>query len=159
MDVALAGTKGPVPDDLEVPLGTADVKREGSDVTVVAMGFAVGESLTAADRLAAEGISVEVVDPRSLVPLDIDAIVSSVAKTRRLVIADPGRRSCGFAAEVLSQVVERAWESLAAAPVRVTWPDIPVPYSPSLELACQVDADDVIAGIHQVMKTAERVSV
>jgi pyruvate/2-oxoglutarate/acetoin dehydrogenase E1 component len=159
MDVALAGSRGPVPDDVDVPLGKADVKREGTDVTVVAIGFAVGEALAAAERMAADGLSVEVVDPRSIVPLDSPTIIDSVRKTGRLVIADPGRRSCGFAGEVLSLAVERAWESLAAAPVRVTWPDIPVPYNPAMEAACQVDADDIVEGIKQAIGAAARVTV
>lgn len=160
MDVALAGTKGPVPEgEHTVPFGLAEVKRQGTDVTIVAMGFAVPEALSAADRLQADGVSAEVVDVRSLVPLDVDTIVESVRRTGRLVIAEPGRRTCGLAAEVASIVMERAWDALASAPVRVTWPDVPIPYSPALEIACQVDSDDVIEGVHQALETARRVTV
>jgi biotin carboxyl carrier protein len=94
-DAALSGMKGPVPEGpYEVPLGVADVKREGDDVTVVAIGGLVRHALKAAEQLAEEGISAEVVDPRSLVPLDEDAILRSVAKTGRLVVCDNARRTC-----------------------------------------------------------------
>jgi pyruvate/2-oxoglutarate/acetoin dehydrogenase E1 component len=152
MDISLSGTRGEIPAGAaSVPLGVADVKREGTDVTVVAIGSAVGKSLLAADELERKGVSVEVVDPRSLVPLDLETILTSVRKTGRLVVADPGRRTCGFAAEVAALVVDRAWDDLDAPPVRVTWPDVPVPYSPALEYACTVNADDVVSGIERVL--------
>ena len=148
MDVSLTGSRGEVPDGHHlVPLGKADVKRSGTDVTIVAMLSAVQPALDAADQLAARGISAEVVDVRSLVPLDIDTIVSSVRKTGHLVIAEQGRRTCGFAAEVTSLATEHAWDALRSAPVRVTWPDVPIPYSPSLELACIVGIDDIVRGV------------
>ena len=127
------------------------MKREGTDVTVVAIGSAVGKSLLAADELERKGVSVEVVDPRSLVPLDLETILTSVRKTGRLVVAEPGRRTCGFAAEIAALVVDRAWDDLDAPPVRVTWPDVPIPYSPALEYACSVNADDVVSGIERVL--------
>ncbi len=157
MDISLSGTRGEIPAGApRVPLGIGDVKREGSDVTVVAVGSAVGQALSAAAELDLRGVSVEVVDPRSLVPLDLDMILASVRKTGRLVVADPGRRTCGFGAEVIALVGEHAWGDLAAQPVRVTWPDIPVPYSPALEYACAVTADDVVAGIEQVLAESDR---
>ncbi len=160
MDVSLAGTRGPVPEGEHiVPLGVAEVKRTGEDVTVVAMGFAVPEALAAAETLTKEGISVEVVDPRTLVPLDREKILASVRKTGRVVIAETGRRTCGFAAELTTLCVEHAWDSLKTAPVRVTWPDVPVPYSPSLEIACQVDAADIIEGVNQAFRTSRALSV
>lgn len=159
MDVALAGTRGPVPEgEHVVPLGSADVKREGSDVTVVAMGWAVNEALAAADRLADRDVSVEVVDPRSLVPLDMETVVASVRKTGRLVIAEPGRRTCGLAAEIAARAMEQSWGALRGAPVRVTWPDVPVPYSPVLELAHQVDVDDIVGGIEQALAESKAAS-
>jgi acetoin:2,6-dichlorophenolindophenol oxidoreductase subunit beta len=152
MDISLSGTRGEIPPEApDVPLGSADVKREGDDVTVVALGSAVGRSLAAAGELEARGVSVEVVDPRTLVPLDVATILASVRKTGRLVVADPGRRTCGFAGEVIALVAEQAWGDLTAPPMRVTWPDVPVPYSPALEHAYDVNADDVVAGIERVL--------
>ncbi len=105
----LMARKGEVPDsDYIIPLGVADVKRQGSDVTVVALAWLVHEALAAAETLAAEGISVEVVDPRTLVPLDAETIRQSVRKTGRLVIADEAGPTCGFSAEVVAVVTEDA---------------------------------------------------
>jgi pyruvate/2-oxoglutarate/acetoin dehydrogenase E1 component len=152
MDIGLSGSRGEVPADASsIPLGIADIKRGGTDITVVAIGSAVSKSLAAAEQLASRGVSVEVVDPRTLVPLDLDTILASVRKTRHLVVADPGRRTCGFAAEVAALVVEHAWDDLSAPPLRVTWPDVPVPYSPALEYACTVSSEDVIAGVERVL--------
>jgi pyruvate dehydrogenase E1 component beta subunit len=152
MDIGLSGSRGEVPADASsIPLGIADIKRAGTDITVVAIGSAVSKSLAAAEQLASRGVSVEVVDPRTLVPLDLDTILASVRKTRHLVVADPGRRTCGFAAEVAALVVEHAWDDLSAPPLRVTWPDVPVPYSPALEYACTVSSEDVIAGVERVL--------
>src|SRR5438093_2071644 len=119
----LMGRKGPVPDeDYAIPLGQADVKREGSDVTVVALAWLVHEALAAAEELAKEGVSVEVVDPRTLVPLDQDAIRNSVQKTGRLVIADEAGPTAGFSAEVAA-VAPAGAASFARlpAPVRGGW--------------------------------------
>jgi pyruvate dehydrogenase E1 component beta subunit len=111
----------------------ADVKRSGDDVTIVATSWMVQRALQAADELAARGIVAEVVDPRTLVPLDEEAILGSVAKTGRLVVVDECHRRCGVAAEILSVVVEGAFGDLAAPPARVTTADVPVPFSPPLE--------------------------
>ena len=157
-DLRLARRREPVPrDPYEIPLGVADVKREGEDVTVVALASLVHISLDVAGKLEEEGISVEVVDPRSLVPLDWDTIVASVRKTRRLVVADPARRLCGLAAEIIAGVSERAWDSLRSRPRRVTWPDIPVPFSPVLEGRLDVGADDVEKAIRATL--GDRVAV
>jgi acetoin:2,6-dichlorophenolindophenol oxidoreductase subunit beta len=134
-DLMLLGQKGPLAEGVATPLGRADVKREGTDVTVVAIGSAVGQALDAAEALAADGVSVEVLDPRTLVPLDWEAIEASVRRTGRLVVVDPARKTCGAASEILSGVVERCWDSLTAKPIRVCWPDVPMPYSPPLEQA------------------------
>jgi acetoin:2,6-dichlorophenolindophenol oxidoreductase subunit beta len=148
IDLVLAGQKGPIADDPEeLLLGTADVKREGSDVTVVAIGSLVRTALQVAEELDAEGIAVEVVDPRSLVPLDWPCISASIKKTGSLVVADPGRRTCGAAAEILSRAVEENWEDLRVQPRRVTWADVPIPFSPPLEEAVIVTADDLRAAI------------
>jgi pyruvate dehydrogenase E1 component beta subunit len=154
-DASLAGTKGPVPEEAyEVPLGVADVKREGSDVTVVAIGALVRQALRAADALAEEGISVEVVDPRTLVPLDVGAIVASVRKTGRLVVCDNARRTCSAASEIAATVAEQAFDALQAPPLRVAWEDTPVPFSPVLEQRVLVDADKIGAAVrHAVGRT------
>ena len=157
-DLRLSRRREAIPGDpYEVPLGVADVKRQGEDVTVVALASLVHVAVDVADRLEAEGISVEVVDPRSLVPLDWHTIVASVRKTGRLVVADPARRLCGLAAEIIAGVSERAWDSLLSQPRRVTWPDIPVPFSPVLEARLDVGADDVEEAIRATL--GDRVAV
>lgn len=130
----LWGTKGEVPEEeYRIPFGEARVAREGSDVTVVAISSAVPEAVAAAEALAEEGLSVEVIDPRTLVPLDTEAIVRSVQRTGRLVVADPAHRTCSAAAEISAIVAEEAFESLQAPIVRVTTPDTQIPFSPALE--------------------------
>ena len=157
-DLRLSRRREAIPGDpYEVPLGVADVKRQGEDVTVVALASLVHVAVDVADRLEAEGISVEVVDPRSLVPLDWHTIVASVRKTGRLVVADPARRLCGLAAEIIAGVSERAWDSLLSQPRRVTWPDIPVPFSPVLEARLDVGAGDVEEAIRATL--GDRVAV
>jgi acetoin:2,6-dichlorophenolindophenol oxidoreductase subunit beta len=147
--------KGEVPEeDYMIPLGVADVKREGSDVTVVALAWLVHEALAAAEELAAEGISVEVVDPRTLVPLDADTIRNSVQKTGRLVIADEAGPTAGFSAEVAALATEDAatFSRLKAPVKRVCALQVPIPYSPVLENAVFPDRNRIIAGIREVLK-------
>lgn len=121
------GTEGEVPDeDYEIPLGQAAVKREGGDVTIVACSLMVATSLEAANALAGEGIEAEVIDLRTLVPLDEQAILDSVSKTGRLVIADEGRLRCGVASEIAATVSEQAFDTLKAPPARVARLDAPV---------------------------------
>jgi pyruvate dehydrogenase E1 component beta subunit len=130
------GDAGPVPDDeYLVPFGVAEIRREGTDVTVVATSYMVTLAVQAADRLAREGVSVEVIDPRTLEPLDIDTIVGSVHKTGRLVVVDEDTVRCGVGAEIGAQVMERAFAALQAPVGRVANPNLPVPYSPPLEEA------------------------
>ena len=130
----LWGTKGEVPEEeYRIPFGEAKTVREGSDVTVVAISSAVPEAVAAAEALAEEGVSVEVIDPRTLVPLDTESIVRSVQRTGRLVVADPAHRTCSAAAEISAIVAEEAFESLTAPIVRVTTPDTQIPFSPALE--------------------------
>ena len=148
IDLVLAGTKGPVDDAADaVPLGRADIKRQGSDVTVVAIGSLVRLALQVAEELEADGISVEVIDPRSVVPLDWECIASSIKKTGTLVVADPARRTCGAAAEIMGRAVEESWDDLRAQPRRVTWADVPIPFSPPLEQAVLPAAEDLRAAI------------
>ena len=152
-DGTLWTTTGEVPDeDYIVPLGQADVKREGSQVTVVAISGAVRAALAAADQLASEGVSVEVVDPRSLVPMDYDTILSSVAKTGRLVVADPSHRTCSPAAEIAATVAEDGFWSLQAPIVRVTTPDTHIPFSPPLEAQLYPGPDRIAAAVRQTLK-------
>ena len=150
----LMGRKGPVPDeDYAIPLGQADVKREGKDVTVVALAWLVHEALAAAEELAKEGISVEIVDPRSLVPLDAGTIRDSVQKTGRLVIADEAGPTCGFSAEVAAVVTEdpATFARLKAPVKRVCALQVPIPYVPVLESAVFPDRNRIIAGIREVL--------
>src|SRR5262252_4830963 len=154
--------KGEVPDeDYAIPLGKADVKREGSDVTVVALAWLVHEALAAAEELAKEGVSVEVVDPRTLVPLDREAIRNSVQKTGRLVIADEAGPTAGFSAEVAAVATEDAatFARLKAPVKRVCALQVPIPYSPVLENHVFPDRKRIVDGIREVLRerrSAER---
>ena len=150
----LMGIKGPVPDgEYTIPLGQADVKREGSDVTVVALAWLVHESLAAAEELAKEGISVEIVDPRSLVPLDAETIRNSVRKTGRLVIADEAGPTAGFSAEIAALATEDAatFARLKAPVKRVCALQVPIPYSPVLEDHVFPNRNRIVAGIREVL--------
>jgi pyruvate dehydrogenase E1 component beta subunit len=136
-----------VPDDApeRVPIGAARIARPGRDVTIVALSRLVGEALEAADRLAAEGIEAEVIDPRTLVPLDVETIVDSVERTNRLVVAHEAVRSGGFGAEIAAQAQLAAFDFLDAPVERVGAPFAPVPFSPPLEDAYLPGRDDVYA--------------
>jgi 2-oxoisovalerate dehydrogenase E1 component len=126
--------KGPVPDgELLIPFGQAAVAREGSDVTVVGVTYMVHEALRAAEELAGEGISVEVIDPRTLVPLDMDTILESVHKTGRLLIVDEDYSPCGVGSEIATQVMERGFDDLDAPVRRLNGAFCPVPYSPAFD--------------------------
>ncbi|MCH8844066.1 MAG: dehydrogenase E1 component subunit alpha/beta [SAR324 cluster bacterium] len=130
------GSTGPVPEDpYAIPIGKADVKREGKDVTVVATQMMVQRALAAATQLERDGISVEVIDPRTLRPLDEETIIDSVSKTHRLVIAHEAWKKGGFGAEVAATVQEKAFDELDAPIVRVGAPDVPMPFNDSLERA------------------------
>lgn len=149
----LLGIEGEVPDgDYKIPFGVADIKREGSDVTVVATSRMVQVALEAADRLSGDGIEVEVVDPRTIVPLDKEAICASVEKTGRLVVADETNISCGVASEISAIVAEQAFSFLRAPIVRVARPDVIMPFSPPLEDYLTPSADKIVDA---VMKTLE----
>ena len=136
MHKRVMGEEGSVPDeDFTVPFGAAEVRREGRDVTVVATAYMVSLSLRAAAALDERGVSVEVIDPRTLEPLDIETIVRSVRKTGRLVVVDEDTERCSVGAEIGAQVMERAFDALKAPVQRVANPNLPVPYSRPLEQA------------------------
>jgi pyruvate dehydrogenase E1 component beta subunit len=137
-----------VPDDVEpVPLARARVLREGRDVTIVALSRLVHEAVAAAERLASEGVEAEVIDPRTLVPLDLETIVRSVEKTNRLVIAHEAVEHGGFGAEILAEVQAVAFDHLDGPIERVGAPFVPVPLSPPLEDAYLPGADDVYSAV------------
>lgn len=148
----LYGVKGEVPDgDYVVQLGLADVKREGSDVTVIATQVMVHKALKVAEELAKEGISVEVVDPRSLKPLDTNTIINSVKKTGRVVLVNEAPEFGNALAEVGLQIAELAINDLKSAPVRVCGPNRPIPFTPVLEKKWIVDEEKIKAGIKKVL--------
>lgn len=146
------GMKGEVPDDPDflIPLGVADVKREGTDCTIVARSFTVPMALKAAEELEKEGISVEVVDPRTIKPLDIDTIVESVKKTNRLVIAEESHAFASVGAEISHQVMENAFDYLDAPIKRVSTAEAPMPYARNLEVAALPSVEKIIAAVKEV---------
>jgi pyruvate/2-oxoglutarate/acetoin dehydrogenase E1 component len=147
--------KGPVPEEMyAIPFGQAEIKREGKDITIVATHALVQRSLNAAEQVAKEGIDAEIVDPRTLVPLDKETILNSVKKTGRLLVADEGHRTCGAAAEIAAMVAEEAIYYLKAPIKRVTSPDTPVPFSPPLEQAFIPDEKKLIPAIKSLMAYA-----
>jgi acetoin:2,6-dichlorophenolindophenol oxidoreductase subunit beta len=147
----MLGLRGPVPEgDFEIPFGTADIKRAGRDVTVVATSHMVNEALKAAEAVAADGIDVEVVDPRTAVPLDIEGICASVRKTGRLVVVDEANITCSIASEIAASVAERAFDALKAPIMRVARPDVPMPYSPPLEKYLTPDAEKIARAVRAV---------
>jgi len=143
---------GEVPEEeYLIPLGKADIKREGSDVTVVAIEFMVHRALAVANKLQEKGISVEVVDPRTVIPLDKQAIIDSVRKTRKLVIMDEEPKTGSVASEIAAIVAEEAFDLLRAPIKRVCAPDTPVPFSPVLEDFWMPDEDNLIKAITEIM--------
>jgi pyruvate/2-oxoglutarate/acetoin dehydrogenase E1 component len=144
--------KGPVPEEeYTVPFGVADVKREGSDVTIVAYSMMVKKALDAAQTLAEEGIEAEVVDPRTLVPLDIDTIIDSVKKTHRLIVASEETERAGVCAEIAFRVMEEAFDYLDAPVERVAAADVPVPFSPPLETFMSPKAEDIVTAARRLV--------
>jgi len=146
------GMKGEVPEDEEftIPLGVAEVKREGQDATIVARSLMVPTALKAAEELEKQGISCEVIDPRTIRPLDIDTIVESVKKTNRLVVAEESHAFCGVAAEISAEVNERAFDYLDAPVKRVSGVDVPMPYAKNLEQLAIPDVERIIAAVREV---------
>jgi pyruvate/2-oxoglutarate/acetoin dehydrogenase E1 component len=145
--------KGEVADEPEpIPIGEAEVLRAGSDVTIVALSRLVDDALSAADRLAAEGIEAEVIDPRTLVPLDLDTIVESVKRTNRLVVAHEAVEHGGFGAELAAEVQAAAFDHLDAPIERVGAPFTPIPVSPPLEDAYLPGADEIYDAVLKTVK-------
>jgi pyruvate/2-oxoglutarate/acetoin dehydrogenase E1 component len=152
---ALYGVKGAVPEEeYLVPLGVADVKREGRHVTVVGLHTMVHKALAVAERLAGEGIEVEVVDPRTLVPFDVDAVVQSVKKTHRLVVAHEAVERGGVANWIAMQVQEKAFDYLDAPMKRVCGRNVPIPYNLALERLALPQEEDLEAAIREVLAGA-----
>jgi pyruvate/2-oxoglutarate/acetoin dehydrogenase E1 component len=147
----LLGVKGEVPEgEYVVPLGKADIKRAGSDVTIIAWSWMLSKALAAAETLAAEGINAEVLDPRSLVPLDKEAILKSVSKTGKLVIVHEAVKTSGFGAEIAAIVSEEGFDYLDAPIKRVTAPDTPIPFAPVLEQAYLPSEEKIIKAVKEL---------
>jgi len=145
-------TKGPVPEDeYLVPLGEAEVKRKGDDVTIVGVSRQVGEALTAATKLEEKGISAEVIDIRTLQPLDLNTIVESVKRTSRLVIASDDVKTGGVGAEISASVSEKAFGFLDQPIFRVACPDTPIPFSPPLEQSYMPNSDSIVKAAATLM--------
>jgi 2-oxoisovalerate dehydrogenase E1 component len=145
-------SKGPVPEaPYSIPIGRADIKRSGRDATVVATMAMVAPALAAARELAREGIEVEVIDPRTLRPLDTATILESVRKTNRLVVVHEGWTKWGFGAEIAATVMEEAFDFLDAPVARVGMRDVPMPYNDTLERAVIPGQADIVAAIRKVL--------
>jgi pyruvate dehydrogenase E1 component beta subunit len=146
------GMKGEVPDDPDftIPLGVADIKREGTDATIVARSLTVPLALKAAEELEKDGVSIEVVDPRTIRPLDIDTIIRSVQKTNRVVIVEESHAFCGVGAEISAQIMERAFDYLDAPVKRISSADAPMPYAKNLEQLALPDVAKIVAAVREV---------
>jgi len=146
------GMKGEVPDDNDftIPLGVADIKREGTDATIVARSLLVPTALKAAEELEKEGISCEVIDPRTIRPLDIETIIKSVMKTNRVIVAEESHPFCGIGAEISAEIHERAFDYLDAPVKRVSGADVPMPYAKNLEQLAIPDVPQLIAAVKEV---------
>jgi len=146
------GMKDEVPEDKDftIPLGVADVKREGTDATIVARSLMVPTALKAAEELAKEGISCEVIDPRTIRPLDIETIVASVRKTNRAVIAEESHPFASVGAEISAEIMEQAFDFLDAPVKRVSGADVPMPYAKNLEQLAIPDVAQIVAAVKEV---------
>ena len=146
------GIKGEVSDDPDfvIPLGVADIKREGTDATIIARSLMVPVALKAAEALEKQGVSCEVIDPRTIRPLDIDTIIQSVKKTNRVVIAEESHPFCGVAAEIGAEINERAFDYLDAPVKRVSGADVPMPYAKNLEDLAIPSVDQIVAAVREV---------
>jgi acetoin:2,6-dichlorophenolindophenol oxidoreductase subunit beta len=151
-DAQIWSSKSDVPDEeYLIPFGVASVKRPGVDCTVVAIGAMVPVAMSAADALANEGVSVEVIDPRTLAPLDGDTILGSVEKCGRLVVVDAGHERCSAAAEIAAIVADRGFWSLRAPIVRVTTPQTHIPFSPALEKGLYPTVERIVAAVRRTL--------
>jgi 2-oxoisovalerate dehydrogenase E1 component len=149
----LMSSKGPVPAEAyEIEFGKAAVVREGSDVTVVALALMARRAREAAELLARENISVEIIDPRTVSPLDIDAILISVAKTGRLLIVDEAPAVCGIGAEIAAQAAGQGFNDLDAPVYRLNGAFAPTPYSPPLEAAVTPSVETIVHAIRELMR-------
>jgi pyruvate dehydrogenase E1 component beta subunit len=146
------GMKGEVPEDenFTIPLGVAEVKREGTDATIVARSLMVPAALRAAEELEKIGVSCEVIDPRTIRPLDIDTIVASVKKTNRVVVAEESHPFCGVGAEISAEINERAFDYLDAPVKRVSGADVPMPYAKNLEQLAIPGFEQIVAAVREV---------
>ena len=141
-----------------MPIGVAEVKRAGTDVTIVGLAYYVSEALAVAEELGRQGISIEVVDPRTLVPLDVDALRASARKTGRVVIVDEAPPTCSAASEIAALIVEdpETFRALHAPVRRVCAASVPVPYSPPLEQAALPSREAIKAAVYEVLKESPR---
>ena len=147
----LEASAGPVPqEEYTIPFGVADVKREGTDVTIVTVGMMVHRALDAAKKLEGEGLSAEVLDLRTLVPLDREAIINSVKKTHRLLVVDEDYQSFGMSGEIIATVAENALDYLDMPARRIAVPDVPLPYSRPLEQFVLPNADKIAAAVRDM---------
>ena len=146
------GMKGEVPEDEDftIPLGVADIKREGTDATIVARSLTVPTALKAAEELGKQGVSCEVIDPRTIRPLDINTIIESVKKTNRIVIAEESHPFCGVAAEISAEIAEQAFDFLDAPVKRVSGVDVPMPYAKNLEQLAIPGVESIVAAVREV---------
>src|ERR671929_649381 len=146
------GMKGEVPEDEDftIPLGVADIKREGTDATIVARSLLVPTALKAAEELEKQGVNCEVIDPRTIRPLDIDTIIESVKKTNRVVVAEESHPFCGVGAEISAEIHERAFDYLDAPVKRVSGADVPMPYAKNLEQLAIPDVNRIVAAVREV---------
>ncbi|MFN2453945.1 MAG: pyruvate dehydrogenase complex E1 component subunit beta [Pyrinomonadaceae bacterium] len=146
------GNKGEVPEDVDftIPLGVADVKREGKDATIIARSLMVPVALKAAEELEKQGVSCEVIDPRTIRPLDIETIIASVKKTNRVVIAEEAHPFYGVSAEISAQITERAFDYLDAPVKRISGADVPMPYAKNLEKLAVPGVEQLVAAVREV---------
>ena len=146
------GMKGEVPEDEDftIPLGLADVKREGTDATIVARSLMVPIALQAAEELQKQGVSCEVIDPRTIRPLDIGTIIESVKKTNRVVVAEESHPFCGVGAEISAEITEQAFDYLDAPVKRVSGADVPMPYARNLETLAIPGVEQIIAAVREI---------
>ncbi|MDA5107517.1 alpha-ketoacid dehydrogenase subunit beta [Brevibacillus thermoruber] len=159
-DKTLYNTTGDVPEEYyTLPLGKADIKRAGSDVTIVAIGKQVQTALQAAERLAKKGFEAEVVDPRTLSPLDEDTILASVAKTNRLIVIDEANPRCSIATDIAALVADKGFDTLDAPIKRITAPHTPVPFSPVLEELYLPSPQKVVEAVSELIGDASIAAV
>jgi pyruvate dehydrogenase E1 component beta subunit len=152
-DNNVSGLRGEVPEEeYTTPFGVADVKHEGTEVTIVALAGMVRHSLSVANTLEKEGVSVEVIDPRTIVPLDKDTILKSVEKTGRLVVVDPAHKSCSVASEISAMVAQDGFWTLQAPIQRVASLDCHLPFSPALEHLVFPDEDRITEAVYKTLE-------